>query len=221
MPDKNKHLSWGDYFGRENKSFFRNLIGLHRRLFVSRSVKYYSDKYFPKKGIFIEAGAGTSQSSSRIARSERKLIALDHNYYVLANHNIFKYKVQGDFRSLPIKSNVADGLWNLGVMEHMTDKEIIFALRECKRVMKNGGVLLIYWPPYFAPYEIVLNSIRYSLKRIFNKKIEFFPNEINLFRNKKKLIKTLDDTGLKLRKLNFNILDLFSYIVVVAEVKAG
>lgn len=124
MPHNENTLDWTTYFKRENKSFVQNLFSFHRKVFISRAVKYYVNKYFPKEGFFLEAGAGTSQSSSRIEKLGRKLIALDLNHYVLAQHNCLDHKMQGDILSMPVKSKNIDGLWNLGVMEHFTDEDL-------------------------------------------------------------------------------------------------
>lgn len=218
MTKKKNNLSWEDYFERENKSLFQILVSLYRKLFISNSVKYYTDKYFPDKGIFIEAGAGTSQSSERISRRDRKLVALDYNHYVLARHNVMDNKIQGNIFSLPFKSRSIDGLWNLGVMEHLTDSEIILALKEFSRVIKDNGIILLYWPPYFAPFEVVLNSTQWFLKKIFNKEVEFFPNVINLYKNRKRMIDFINKVDLKLVRIDFNILDLFTNKVVIARV---
>ena len=217
MTDSNGTLTWEKYFTRENRSFFQNLLSFHRKIFISRAVKFYTDKYFHRQGFFVEAGAGTSQSSSRIRKLGRKLIALDLNHYVLARHNILAHKVQGDILSLPFKSKSLDGIWNLGVMEHLTDEDIVRTLKEFKRVMKDDAVLLLLWPPYFAPFQIFLKSIQWVLLTFLHKKVEFFPCEINLYRTKTRLKSFLDQAGFKLTGLNFNVLDLFSYIIVVAR----
>ena len=90
-------FGWDAYFEREDKSVFQRLISLHRRMFISRAVRYYARKHFPPRGVFLEAGAGTSQSSSRIETGGRTLIALDYNYQVLARHNCLPYRVQGRY----------------------------------------------------------------------------------------------------------------------------
>ena len=217
MPNQANTLNWTTYFHGENKPFFQRLLSFYRKAFISRAVKYYTDKYFPGEGIFLEAGAGTSQSSSRIEKLGRKLIALDLNHYVLAQHNCLDYKVQGDILSLPVRSRSVHGLWNLGVMEHFTDVEIKVILKEFKRILKDDGVLLLFWPPFYAPFQIVLNSIAWLSHKFFNKKIEFFPSEINRYQNKQRLINFLQTADLKLVKTYFNILDLFSYVVVIVK----
>lgn len=219
MLNKDPNLNWDEYFKNEKESLFHNLLNLHRRFFISRAVKFYTDKYFKKWGVFLEAGAGTSQSSSRISRLNRKLIALDQNAYVLVKHNILDYKIQGNILELPIKPESLAAVWNLGVMEHLTDLEIIKSLKEFHRVMKKDAVLMMFWPPFFAPFQIVLRTIAWILLNVFGKYVEFFPNEINLYKSKRKLLQFLDAANFSLQKKSFNILDMFSYVVVIARKK--
>ncbi|MBN3040103.1 MAG: class I SAM-dependent methyltransferase [Candidatus Omnitrophica bacterium] len=212
-----KDFSWDSYFKREKKSFFQKLLSFHRRVFIAPSLKYYCDKYFSQEGLFLEAGAGTSQSSALLKSSKRKLIALDLNHYVLTEHNLLDYKVQANILSLPFRDKCLQGIWNLGVMEHLTDDEIVKSLKEFKRVLEDEGVILLFWPPYFALHEVLLNLFSWLSEKIFAKKFNFFPDEINLYSNKNKLETFLDQAGLKLKNLHFSIRDIFSYMVVAAE----
>lgn len=215
--EQEEELNWQTYFEQENKSFFKKLCRLHRAILIARAGKVYTNKYFPKKGIFLEAGSGTSQSSSMIERGGRKLIALDLNYYVLAEHNVLPHKVQGDIFVIPVKNDSLDGMWNFGVMEHFTDQQIIDILKEMKRALKPGAKLILFWPPPYAPFQIVLNSITWCAKTFLNKRVDFFPDEINRYKTRGRAKWFLDQAGLKLTQVHFTFIDLFSYAIVVAE----
>ena len=102
-------------------------------------------------------------------------------------------------------------------MEHFTDEQIILAMQECRRVIKEEGKILFFWPPVFAPFQIVLNAIAGIMRIIFKKEVEFFPNEINLWHSRKHVEGLLDRSGLKLEKAHYAFWDLFSYVVVVAS----
>ena len=210
-------LTWQTYFEEENKSFFKRLCRVHREVFIARAVRSFTDKYFPASGFFVEAGAGTSQSSSRIQCQNRKLIALDLNHYVLKNHNVLEEKVQGNIFALPFQNESLDGIWNLGVMEHFTDQQIVDILSEMKRVLKPEARIVLFWPPPYAPFQIVLNSITWCAKFFFRKKVDFFPDEINRYKNKDRARWFLNQAGFRFLKSHFTILDLFSYAIVVAE----
>jgi len=49
-----------------------------------------------------------------------------------------------DIRNLPFEDNFFDGVYNLGVMEHYSEKEIEEILAEMKRVLKDEGKMIIF-----------------------------------------------------------------------------
>lgn len=208
---------WQEYFSREGTTFFQRLLMIHRRVFISRAVRYWFNKVFPQSGIFIEAGAGTSESSGRIDASDRKLVAFDVCNFVLANLNVLPGKVQGDIFRLPFPDDSIDGIWNLGVMEHFTDQQIHDILSEFNRVLIPEGRILLMWPPWFAPYELILNSIAWFLKAFFRKEVSFFPDEINRFTTRARLESFLTNAGFRPQRAAFSWRDIYSYIVVVAQ----
>ena len=162
---------WEAYFSREGKTVFQQLLMFHRRVFIARAVEYWFDRYFPENGVFIEAGAGTSESSGRIINRGRRVIAVDISSFVLHGWNIFNLKIQADIMHLPMAVSKIDGMWNLGVMEHFTDDQIISMLSEFRRVIKPDGIILLFWPPWYAPYELVLNSVTWIARIWFGKSL--------------------------------------------------
>lgn len=219
LKDKNQDadLTWQTYFERENKSFFKKLCRLHREVFIARAVRIFTDRYFSRDGIFLEAGSGTSQSSSLIRGEGRRLVALDLNHYVLCQHNVLAHKIQGNILALPLADNSLDGIWNLGVMEHFTDDQIVLILSEMRRTLKPEAKALLFWPPPYAPFQMALNSITWFAKTFLNKRVDFFPDEVNRYTTRSRVKKFLGRAGLKLIAVHFTIVDLFSYAVVVAE----
>lgn len=208
---------WEEYFSRENVTFFQKLLMLHRRVFISRAAERLFERTFPSTGIYLEAGSGTSESSGRIQRKHRQLVALDICHFVLDKHNILEHKIQGDIFSLPLKENSVDGIWNFGVMEHFSDDELVRILGEFYRVLKPGCAALLLWPPWYAPHELGLNSIAWILRTFLRKEVRFFPDEVNRFRTRKRVKTFLDPAGLCLEKATWTWHDLYSYVNVVAR----
>lgn len=206
---------WEAYFSREGNTVFQQLLMIHRRVFIARAVEYWFDRYFPEDGVFIEAGAGTSESSRRIVSKKRRVIGVDISSFVLYRWNIFSLKVQANIMQLPMPDSKVDGVWNLGVMEHFTDTQIIAILSEIRRVIKPDGVILLFWPPWYAPYELILNSVTWIARVCFGKSLSFFPAEINLFDSKLRIRRLMYAAGLELKACHFSIRDLWSYVVVV------
>lgn len=212
-----KELTWQTYFEEENKSFFKKLCRIHREVFIARAVRQITDRYFPESGFFLEAGAGTSQSSSLIRQGARRLMALDLNHYVLRQHNVLPCKIQGNIFALPFHDESIDGVWNLGVMEHFTDQQIMDILSEMRRVLKPSGRVILFWPPPYAPFQIVLNSITWLSKIFLRRQVDFFPDEINRYKNKARAKRFLEKAGFVFLDSRFLLTDFFSYAVVVAE----
>jgi cyclopropane fatty-acyl-phospholipid synthase-like methyltransferase len=66
-----------------------------------------------------------------------------------------------DARALPIEDAGADAATLLDVVEHLSPQELDNALREVRRILKPGGVLLIHTLPNRTIYEVT-----YRLQRL-------------------------------------------------------
>lgn len=210
---------WNEHWERTGESLFGKILSLFRKLVLAYAVKHYHEKYFPKKGVFLETGCGTSQTSIKIIKHKRKYIAIDISEAALKEAKkikIFDEFVKADIRKLPFKDNSVDGVWNLGVMEHFSQSEIQKILKETKRVLRKGAVAILFWPYKYAPYQLLLKSIS-KIGKIFGKKIEFFPNEPSQLKSKKQAKKIVLKAGFSECKAYYNFRDLFSYMVVICK----
>lgn len=108
------------------------------------------DTVFPKEGFVLEAGCGVGAQTKIIAAKnpDSNFISVDisedsvkdaqKKIQSLGIKNVaFK---QADIYGLPFKDETFDGAIVCFVLEHLTDP--IQALRELKRVLKKGGVLI-------------------------------------------------------------------------------
>jgi SAM-dependent methyltransferase len=96
----------------------------------------------------LEIGCGTGLIAERIAKDLRTYIGLDIIYDLLKsakrnNTSINTNFLQGDGQVLPIKSGVIDRVLMYNVILYLPPLILKSILRECKRVLKPGGVLLI------------------------------------------------------------------------------
>jgi SAM-dependent methyltransferase len=208
---------WDEYFGAQERGFFQGLLMFHRRHFIAPSTAHHFDRVFPGNGVFLEAGAGTSESSRKIARRDRVLMALDLSYLVLQRFNVLPVRIQSDIRCLPLHDESVSGIWNLGVMEHFTDQELAVVLGEFHRVLVPDGRLLLFWPPWYALHELVLNSVSWLARTFLRKTVVFFPDEVNLYRSRKRAAWLFERSGFRIEETSFGWRDLFSYVVVVAS----
>ena len=133
----------------------------------------------------------------------------------MCDWNILNLKVQADIVRLPIAVGKVDGVWNLGVMEHFADAQVVEILTEFRRILKPNGRILLFWPPWYAPYELILNSITWIARTWLGKSLSFFPAEINQFDSKLRIQRLMNAAGLELEACHFSVRDIWSYVVVV------
>jgi len=203
-------------------SLFGRFCELYRKLIISHAVAYYLDKYFPKKGLFIEAGSGTSQTLSRLKKEGRMLFSVDIALTPLIdakNENI-DGAVCADILNLPFKDNSIDGIWNLGVMEHFYINDINKILNEFHRVLKARSKIILFWLPSFSSTQMVLRPVEILATKLRKSKFSFFPDEVTKLRSFKHARSLINKNKFRLVKMHFDHRDFFTYLIVVYE-KSG
>lgn len=60
--------------------------------------------------------------------------------------------VNADASQMPFDDGVFDVLVSADTFEHIQIDRVIDALNECSRVMKSGGYIYLYLPPFYAPW---------------------------------------------------------------------
>jgi len=171
--------------GLSQTGLFGWIVSAYRKTLLANEMKHYSDIYFAKSGNFIECGSGSSQSSSKINKGERKLLALDISRPALLKAKevlVIDFHVQGDIFNLPFRSDSIDGIWNFGVMEHFKEDELIAILTEFKRVLKGDSVGLLFWPWRLGPVHLAVEITETLARVVSRKRIIFFPTEYTLFK---------------------------------------
>ena len=217
--ESNTNEEWNKQWQKLDKSLFGQICSLHRKLFISRFVAHLAEKYFPKQGIFVEAGCGTCESSARIREYERKLIPLDYSEYILKADLPSKYSkpIVADIREMPFEDDSIDGIWNLGVMEHFTERDMIVALNEFYRVLKNGSYAILLIPPIFGSSEIFLGTIERMINMMRKDKFHFMTEEITPVRSRKHITGIISKSKLQVYKTHFSPRDLFTYYAVICK----
>ncbi len=204
---------WDKYWTSKTKN---KLFKIFRTQIFARAVRYYTDKYFPREGTFVEAGCGSGQTSLRIGKYRRKLIALDISVKALERareNKKFDEFILGDITKLPFKDNSINGLWNLGVMEHFTDDELPDVINEIHRVLKPKGVAILFWATKITPYQLCLDNFN----RIFRTNFQLFPDEHTRLKSKKHGRIIMARTKFKDYKVFFSWRDMFTDIIIVAR----
>jgi ubiquinone/menaquinone biosynthesis C-methylase UbiE len=209
---------WERIEGREN--LWGRFLSFYRIEIIARSVGYYIDKYFRPQGVYLECGAGTSETTLKTDKKERLFTAIDYSAFILkktkSNPKIDSC-LNADLFFMPIKEDTVDGIWNIGVMEHFTHSEIDTLLGQFYRVLKKDSYIILFWPMKLSPYEIVINIIEFFLHKVLRKSFTFYPNEISRLSSKKQATDFMLRNDFKDVSCFFNHRDLFSFCVVVAK----
>ncbi|MBP2476893.1 SAM-dependent methyltransferase [Crossiella equi] len=95
----------------------------------------------------LEAGCGEGYGADLIASVAARVVGLDYDALTVA-HVARAYPrvavLRGNLASLPLRDGAVDVVANLQVLEHLWDQEGF--LRECLRVLRPGGRLLLTTP---------------------------------------------------------------------------
>jgi SAM-dependent methyltransferase len=213
---------WDDHWQSidSRSSFFGRIASVVRTQLLSRAVCHYAERFFPGEGVFLECGCGTAQSSARIARKNRRMIALDFSLPALQAARrvpIFDGEVQGDIFHLPAADDSVSGIWNLGVMEHFSAADGRRILEEFRRVLKPGACAVLFWPPKFGSSRWVLGPIEAFLSWKRKTPVRFFPDEVNRIRSREHARRTLAEAGLEVAAADLTPRDGFIHLVVVGR----
>ncbi|MDI6738274.1 MAG: class I SAM-dependent methyltransferase [Nanoarchaeota archaeon] len=213
---------WDTHWNKLNKEkkLFGKVLKLYREIIIANAVKYYFEKYFPKKGIFVEMGSGTSQTSLRIIKHKRKLWAVDISKTALMQAQKIPQidkVIRDNILHTRFKENSIDGIWNLGVMEHFKEKDIIKILNEFHRVTKKGSYIVLFWPPVYGSTIMFFGVFEFFINLFKKEKFHVFPDEPTRLKSKGQLKTIIAKSKLTLVKNHFNFRDCFTHVVAVCK----
>ncbi len=202
---ENTNDSWNLHWNSLHKSGFLNKIFVFVRYnIIANHVAGSLDKYFPKTGIFLDSGCGTSQTSVKIQKLQRKLIAMDISDIIFSTQpKIVDYKVNGNVFSLPFKDGSLDGLWNVGLMEHFQPEELDLVFKEFHRVLKKGNNAVLFWPAAYSSVNIMVKIMSFLNRKLNKNKSSMFPVESSLIRSKKWVKRIVERNGFSLAKFEW------------------
>lgn len=218
-----EEVEWDRYWlsQRKNRKILYDSIAIfYRKYIIKRNLNSHIKKLFKPKAKMLHAGCGGGQVDSDIINYVN-ITGLDISTGAL---NLYKRLYQdkclvihGSILNIPTPSEAFDGIYNLGVMEHFTQKDIKKILDEFNRVLKKEGRIVLFWPPTFGLSVIFLNSLHFILNKILRKNIRLHPEEITKVKSRKQIESMLNKSGFKLTGFSFGPQDLFTYVVVVGE----
>lgn len=119
---------------------------------VNLSLKY-------ARGVLLDIGCGRMPYRNKFLKKVTKYIGIDHPEVSVLYEKLYggyeRPDILSDATKVPLKNSIADTIICLQVIEHLPDPDA--ALDEMKRLLKNGGYLIVStvqsYPLHNEPYD--------------------------------------------------------------------
>lgn len=213
---------WNKYWAtnRKSEAVYGAIADFYRKFIISATLKRTFRKHVPPNSTCLHAGAGSGEVD-RAIYTDWRVTGLDFSNEAVTQyqlrHNDTDYTViQADNMQLPFGPKKFDCIFNLGVMEHFTPDEIKQMLVEFRRVLKDDGVLILFWPPRYGLSVVVLHSIHWIIAKFNSDFVPLHPQEISLIRSRQSARQLVESAGFTNISFKFAIRDFFTHEVVVA-----
>lgn len=215
-------IEWDYYWTRKQTALHSSydwIAVLYRQNIIKPHLERFICRYMRPGGTLLHAGCGGGQVEEEIA-SSYTIIGMD-----ISSNAIALYKkvhtdpnlITGDILSVGIKDATLDGIYNLGVMEHFSEVEIDQILREFHRILKNNGVVILFWPPEYGSTVIFFKGVHFFLNSILRRNIYFQPPEPSRIRSRKWVTEKMIRAGFSLEEISFRFEDFYTNMVIVAR----
>ena len=219
--DEETTASWDAYWSASKKRRLYDFVAeIYRKFLIRPNLNRFVKNYLPDNADTLHAGSGGGQVDREI-RSLVRITALDISPKALAvyrrNNGDGVRVILGSIKEIPLPASSMDGIYNLGVMEHFTEGEILQILSEFRRVLRADGKLILFWPPEFGLSVLFFKALKWIFAHLLGKPdVEFHPPEICRLRSKAHGEAILREAGFRLINYSFGPRDLFTYSILVA-----
>ncbi|MCG3773113.1 MAG: Polyprenol monophosphomannose synthase [Nitrosomonadaceae bacterium] len=215
---------WDSYWsGKDNKPMllvYDLIAAFYRKFIIKSALNRFILGNFNANSRLLHAGCGSGQVDrdigAKIGISALDISPAALSIYKKANKH-YRELILGSIFNIPAPVESFDGVYNLGVMEHFSEEEIVKILIEFNRVLKPGGRMVLFWPPEFGLSVMALKLIHFVFNRLLKKNISLHPAEITRVRSRRQIDGYLTQGGFTLRTFSFGASDFFTYAVIVAE----
>lgn len=211
---------WDAYWEQNSSnsgSFVYQIIAtIYRQLVIANRLTEAVRSTFAPGARLLHGGCGSGQVD-RAIQKEVKLTAVDISVGALKRYSQTVEHVDeirhASIFALPFGDRSFDGVYNLGVMEHFTQPQIVAILKEFRRVLKPSGKLLLFWPHAKASSVAVLKGWHLLRKS----KPALHPPEISLVESRAWVEACLHEGGFQLDSYSFGWRDFFVQAVITAS----
>jgi dolichol-phosphate mannosyltransferase len=216
---------WDDYWNAQRTGagalLYDAVAAFYRKWIIRPALNRFVRRYFSPGARLLHAGCGGGQVDADI-RHEVSITGLDISLNALRLYKKvnrgYGQTLHGSIFEIPLPDGTVDGVYNLGVMEHFTEKEIGRILDEFHRVLRPEGRVLVFWPPEFGLSVLFFKSLVWVFRNLLRKKdVKFHPGEITRVRSRSHVTGLFESAGFRVVRYSFGPRDLFTYAVVAAE----
>jgi dolichol-phosphate mannosyltransferase len=216
---------WDSYWTRgqeKSRRVYSIIASIYRRLAIRRNLNHFMHKHFPPGARLLHAGCGSGQVDATLSR-EMRITAVDISIPALESYRRNNPGAEavrhGDILDLSdVPDGIFDGAYNLGVVEHFTEDQIVRILVEMRRMVIPGGKVVIFWPHRRATSVFILKLIHRMLdliRRPGGESVRLHPAEISLLASREQARQLVERAGINLVEYSFGLRDLLVQAVVV------
>ena len=223
LPATAMRRDWDEYWSAKNNAgnvVYDLIATIYRKAVIKPNLTRFIKRHFPARSRLLHAGCGSGQVDVDIA-DRVQISGLDISAPALRIYRRSNPKaeqlIHGSIFNIPVPDESFDGVYNLGVMEHFTEPEILNILKEFHRVVRPGGKILLFWPPAFGLTVRVLAAVHWFANKVLSKPLKLHPDEITHVRSKRQVRAYLGDSGFQMVDFYFGLRDAFTQAVVVGE----
>lgn len=222
--DTSDDQNWDEYWSRasnkQTHAAYSVIASFYRKFIIRPSLTKFIKSNFKERAKVLHAGCGSGQVDESIA-SYIDITPLDLSKGALDLYKKFnpgaKNLTHASIFEIPAEDNSFDGIYNLGVMEHFNEQDIQKILKEFRRVLKPGGMIILFWPPKFGLSVLFLKSVHYLLNNILGKNVYLHPEELTHINSRGHAQKTMEAADMSMVNYAFDITDLLTHAVIVGQ----
>lgn len=215
-------IDWDNYWNgkKDNgKGIYDFIASIYRIVLIKPALNYFISKYIKNGSSLLHAGCGSGMVDVDIEKNY-SLVGLDISRNALdiycRNHSTEVKTIHGSIFNIPLTHGQFDGIFNLGVMEHFNESEIIQILKSFYSSLNRNGILILFWPPSYGIATKFLKFIHIFF-RIFKIKIKLHPDEITYADSHDQIEFYLNKTGFNLINFYFGYKDFYTHRIIIAK----